>query len=170
MKHMKYFFCLCLFTILITGFRPSTSPYEDRMSSFKWLIGTWVCNTAEGKIMETWLPMSDSMLTGQSTMYKKTTETVPLESIQLICRNKQYYFVPLVQGENNNKPVEFKITSYNKNGFVAENPTHDFPQKISYTLYKKDSLHAIVAGNGKHKDYYYARVTKTAPPKAPKKN
>jgi hypothetical protein len=121
--------------------------------------------------METWLPMSDSSFSGQSTLYKKTTETVPQETIQLICRNKQYYFIPTLPGKN---PVEFRITTFNKNGFTAVNPDHDFPKRIIYTQFKKDSLHAVVDGGaaqpGKRQDYYFGKFKKPAVSKPVKKN
>jgi len=137
------------------------SRYENKMDPFKWLIGTWKSQTAEGLIMETWRPMTDTSFEGESSLYKKTTETVMLEKIRLVSRGRDYYYIPLAQGQNNNRPVEFRLTSFSKKGFMAENPSHDFPKRISYTI-KKDSLYAFVddGPSGKRKDYNYVRVKK----------
>ncbi len=164
-------FCAVIFVVMM-GFVNRT--HEDKMGSFKWLVGTWVMNGPQGRIMETWLPMSDSILSGQSTLYKKTSETVPLEQVKLVCRGKDFFYIPVAQGQNNNKPVEFKITSYSKNKFTAENPDHDFPKRITYILFKKDSLHAYIDGGaklpGKRSDYYYARYKKPTEKKPSGKN
>jgi hypothetical protein len=165
----RIFLCASFLVLLSAGTN------SDKMDSFKWLVGTWSMKTSEGTIMETWLPMSDTMFSGQSTMRKKTTEVVPLESVRLVCRNKEYYYIPTVKGQNNNAPVEFKITSVTKNSFTAENENHDFPKRIRYTLFKKDSLHAVIDGGksvpGKKQDFYYQRVKKApAPAPVKKKN
>ena len=108
--------------------------------------------------METWLPMNDSLYTGQGTMYRKTTETVALGNMQFQRRNKDYFFTPA------NSPFEYKVNAISKNSFVAENRNAEYPQKISYILFKKDSLHTIWEGGaGKKKDMYYGRVIKAVP-------
>lgn len=160
---MKLFFSLLLITVALAGFQHSSNVPEDKISQFKWLIGTWVTNNNEGKIMETWLPMNDSLYTGQGTLYKKTTETVSLGNMQFQRRNKDYYFTPA------NSSKEFKVVKFSKTSFVAENNSSDYPKKISYILFKKDSLHTIwEGGSGKKKDLYYGRVIKSAPVKKAK--
>jgi len=162
---MRSVLTLAIFSILSLSFQDPKNGFEDKMSSFKWLIGTWVTNTKEGKVMETWLPMNDSIYSGQSTLYKKTTETVALETIQFVRRNKDYYFVTTVIGQNNNGPVEFKVTSRGKNSFTAENKQHDFPKKITYILVNPDSFHSILEGGGKKTEYHFTRVKKATVPK-----
>ncbi len=157
---MKLFFPLLFLTITVTGFQNSTNVPIDKMSQFKWLVGTWVTNNNEGKIMETWLPMNDSLYTGQGTLYKKTTETVSLGNMQFQRRNKEYYFTPA------NTSREYKVVKLSKTSFVVQNNASENIQKISYILFKKDSLHTIWEGSGgKRKDYYYGRVIKAAPVK-----
>ena len=153
----KGFLFLPLAVILLFSF--IQGHYENKMDSFKWLIGTWKAQSKEGIIMETWRPMTDTSFDGETTLYKKTTETVMLEKIRLVSRGKDFYYIPVVQGQNNKMPVEFRVSAYSKKGFVAENPAHDFPKKISYTL-KKDSLYASVEGGGKKENYRYVRIKK----------
>jgi hypothetical protein len=159
---MKLFFSLLFLTAAVTGFQHSSNAPIDKMSQFKWLVGTWVTQTNEGKIMETWLPMNDSLYTGQGTLYKKTTETVSLGNMQFQRRNKEYYFTPA------NATMEYKVVSLSKASFVAENKASENVQKISYILFKKDSLHTIWEGGGKRKDLYYGRVIKASPVKKAK--
>lgn len=51
-----------------------------------------------------------------------------------------------VRGQNDDKPVAFLLTETKENQLVFENPTHDYPQKISYTQVSKDSLVAEISG------------------------
>jgi hypothetical protein len=84
-----------------------------------------------------------------------------LEKIHLAFRNGNYYYIPTVKNQNGEQPVEFKITSNNETGFVAENPLHDFPKRISYTLVNKDSIHAVIDDGAatpvKKSNFYYSR-------------
>ena len=166
---MKKILCGIIVCTSVMGFMLPKLLYEDKMESFKWLVGSWSMNKNNQLIIETWIPMNDTSFDGESTMYnKQTTETVPLEKIRLVCRNKEYFYIPVAQGQNQNQATEFKITSYNKKGFIAENPAHDFPKRISYVLLKKDSLHAFIdAGpskTAKRLDYYYERVKRPSLP------
>ncbi len=159
----KSSFCVVLIAagILFAGMR---KPDENKMDVFKWLIGTWSTNTGEGRILETWRPMNDSTLEGESTLFKKTTETVQLEKMQLAYRDRDYYYIPVVSGQNNEQPVRFRVARFDKKSFTAENKEHDFPKRISYSLIKKDSLLARIDDGltvpVKKSDYYYSRVKK----------
>jgi hypothetical protein len=44
------------------------------------------------------------------------------------------------------------MTEINDKGFVAENPEHDFPQKITYRLKDDNTLFAMI--DGKIKEQY----------------
>ena len=49
-------------------------------------------------------------------------------------------------------PVTFKLISSDSNKLIFENPTHDFPQLITYRIVPPDSLIAEISGliNGEH--------------------
>src|SRR5690349_21748153 len=98
---------IVLIPLVIFFFSFISFHYEGRMDSFKWLIGTWKTQTPDGLLMETWRPMTDTSFDGETSLYKKTTETVTLEKIRLVSRGKDFYYIPVAQGQNNNKPVEF---------------------------------------------------------------
>jgi hypothetical protein len=158
---MKKLFLLFLSGIIITGFSVITKSYESKMDTFKWMVGSWKMETKRGAIMETWISVNDSSLAGESFMVRITGGTTILEKIQLVSRGNEYFYIPVAQGQNDNGPVKFKITSFNESGFVAENPEHDFPKRITYKLVNKDSVHAFIDGGPatpeKKSDFYYSR-------------
>jgi Domain of unknown function (DUF6265) len=159
----RNFICISLI-ILLTGFVGFHENISDKMKAFKWLIGSWQMNTAKGFIAEEWKTSGEQGYAGKSWFINKDSSTTPFEIIQLVYRNKQYYYIATADGQNNELPVEFKITAFSSSGFVAENPQHDFPKRITYRLINKDSIHAwIDAGPPmpeKKSDFYYTRIKK----------
>ena len=134
---------------------------NESVKSFHWLQGSWQMQTKRGIITEKWIVANDSTLLGKSIMVQTDGTEIELEKIQVAFRNGSYYYIPTVKNQNGEQPVKFKITSHSETGFVAENPQHDFPKRISYTLVNKDSIHAVIDDGAatpvKKSDFYYSR-------------
>lgn len=137
-------------------------PPEKNIKNFEWLKGTWMMKKKNGgAIMETWIISNDSTLNGESLNISATGISKVLETLELSYRKGEHYYTSTVKGQNNNQAVSFKITSHSDTRFVAENPEHDFPKRITYELIGKDSLHAYIDGGSdmpdKKSDFYYSR-------------
>lgn len=135
---------------------------KDRQDHpFDWLVGTWTMNKKDGVLSESWKREMAGYYAGESIMTKPDGKTVPLETIKIFKKDNHYIYMPLVPDQNFGKTVEFRITSLEKSGFVAENPDHDFPKRISYKLITADSLHAWIDDGRsvplKRSDFYYSR-------------
>ena len=100
---------------------------ESKMQSFKWMVGSWTMKTKNGSIMETWVPLNDSTLGGESSMVKNTGGAQQLETTRLIFRNNEYFYCSVAHGQNNEQETKFKITSFSENGFVSETRPMIFP-------------------------------------------
>lgn len=153
---------LIAFLLLATVCSFTTEPDKTaNIKSFRWLQGSWHMQTQRGVITEKWIIANDNSLSGKSTLLRSDGTEIQLEKIELVSRNGNYYYIPTVKNQNGEQPVEFKITSHTDAGFIAENPQHDFPKRISYTLVNKDSIHAIIddgaATAEKKSDFYYSR-------------
>ncbi len=151
---------LSLVVFALTGFQ-NHSYLNNKMEPFTWMLGEWAMYTGKGTITESWKMKNDSTYEGESKMIKANGEVRPFEDIQLVYRNHEYYYIPVTAGQNDEKPVSFKLTSFTSTGFVAENPGHDFPKRITYVLVNKDSVHAFIDGGpdnpGKKMDFNYTR-------------
>ena len=158
---MRKFLFIAILLTISNGMVSRLLFINNKMETFNWMIGSWKMETKPGAILETWIYRNDSTLSGESIRINFTGGTDLLEKIQLVCRNKEYFFISTAQGQNDDKPVKFKITTYSETGFVAENPEHDFPKRISYNLMSKDSIHAFIDGGPsmpeKKSDFYYSR-------------
>ncbi len=146
---MRYL--ISLFTVM-TSF---VYAQENSVNQFLWLEGNWKLDGEEA--YEKWQLINDTMISGISYHYapeahdKDETEIFFDESIRLVVRGEKCFYIPQVRSQNKGKEVEFKITSHTAQFFVAENPAHDFPQRIVYEIKKDKHLHAYIEGKDKGK-------------------
>jgi len=110
-----------------------------------WLIGSWENKTDQGDLTESWERTNDSVFHGQSFFIKKK-DTLHNETIELKQIGNELTYNPTVKGQNDDLPVAFRLTRATAKQLVFENPAHDFPQKITYSLITNDSLVAEISG------------------------
>ena len=143
MKKLVLFCCLCAFY----------SPAMAQEKEFAWLIGTW----QEGgkKSFEVW-KQDGTSLHAVSFKINDKGEKVASEEIRLIKKSGAFYFIPDIAGDQG--PIEFKISSFDKNSFVAENPSHDFPKKIIYKLTDQNHLQVFIQDDHKSIPFYFKKT------------
>lgn len=110
------------------------------LTPLKWLEGVWQQQGASR--YEKWTFVNDTLANGLAYIKNDEGESIPDELIQLKVINGVVYYMPLVKNQNEGKVVEFKVVRIRKNMFVAENPAHDYPQRI---VYKKVSSSRLLA-------------------------
>jgi len=115
------------------------------LEKVKWVLGSWENVTSQGTLTEIWERENDSTFSGIS-YFLKGTDTLFTEKISLQQRDDQLLYVPTITNQNAGKPVAFAMIAISDKQFVFENPKHDFPQKITYNLIKKDSIVAEISG------------------------
>ncbi len=135
---------------------------QDAATSFAWLKGgEWKMNTQKGTIVERWKDTSNGDLAGEAYFFDRNGVKKPLEKVLLTCNNNNCWYIPVTTAQNEEKPVRFRLTTVTGRSFVAENPEHDFPKRITYELISRDSIHAWIDDGkpvqGKRNDYYYTR-------------
>jgi len=154
---------LLLVTIFFVQCKSKEPSQEKNISLFKWLNGSWTMAEKDGVVTEEWKLINDSLMEGRSDFIKRDT-IIPFETIKLYKKDTSFYYEAKAAGQNNELPVGFRITSISDTSFVAENPEHDFPKRITYQLITKDSFHAFIDGgpsmSEKKSDFYYSRIKK----------
>ena len=147
MNYLTVFF----FTTFVSGLL-AQSPLS--VKQFNWLEGTW---KQEGKdAHEQWEVVSDSLIRGAS-FYKNGNDYKRGENIEFLLKDSSFHYAPLVFGQNNNQPVDFKVTSFTPVSFIAENPAHDFPKVISYRLTDNSHMAVYLEGNNRRIDFLFVR-------------
>lgn len=148
--------------LILLTFLPLVSSAQNKdgikieFEKLYWLNGIWSQTniTKPGKaLVEQWTKSGDYEMKGQATT-TQNGDTVYVERITLLIKDNSIYYVADVP--QNKQPVYFKLTSVTANGFVCENPEHDFPKKITYDL-TGNQLKATISGNGKSFDYLYVK-------------
>ena len=135
----------------------SQSTYST-IDQLKWLEGTWkLTNSKAGQSgFEMWTRVSSTELTGKGVTLHGS-DTAFVEKLHLVVRNGNLFYVADVP--ENHKPVYFRLTEINQNSFTCENPDHDFPKKIAYSL-QENKLQATISGDGNAIEYLFERTDK----------
>jgi len=141
---MKSILCLA-FISSFALFACTNRPASD-IEKAEWLTGTWETRTPEGSLYETWRRSNDSELLGKSYSLSGQ-DTMIFETMRLLQENDSLYYIPTVSDQNGGLPVRFAATRISGKQLVFENPTHDFPQVITYTGINADSLVAEISGD-----------------------
>lgn len=156
----KELYIILFAPLLLTSCGENKKDKQETVGRFGWLNGSWAMKESDGTVTEQWKQVNDSLMEGSSDFIKGDS-VIPFEKIRMFRRGNEFYYEAKAAGQNNEKPVEFKLSSFSDSGFVAENPQHDFPKRITYRLVNKDSIHAFVDGGpampDKRSDFYYSK-------------
>lgn len=142
---MKKTITILVLILTLTSCKNSTSNEKDKIKIANWLLGKWESKIDEGTLCETWEFLNDSTFQAKS-LFIKNKDTLHFETITLQQNGEELFYNATVKGQNNDKSVPFKLTIATEKQLVFENPKHDYPQKITYTLITKDSLVTEIYG------------------------
>jgi hypothetical protein len=128
-----------------TGGAGEKSPAEATISDLTWLAGYWMSNKRGTLAEECWLPPEGSVMLGLHRDASDDGDTF-FEYLRIMQTAEGIYYYATPQGYDTTK---FKLTALSEDGsshqVVFENPEHDFPKLIRYTL-RVDGLMAEVEG------------------------
>lgn len=153
MKKLLPFLLVFLFGCAGKEIPPQTTPFDK----FSWLQGKWerLMTGPQKSAFEVWSPIENSKFEGIG--YTMTgNDTTFTEFLSFVLKEGDLYYVADVS--HNPKPTSFKITSISDNGFVCENPEHDFPQKIEYIL-NETNLLVEISGQGKTIPFNFKKIS-----------
>lgn len=142
--------------LLCTSLLFSHLTFSQTDKDFKWLEGQWERqNVRPGTTAyETWERESNTKFLGLG-ISMKGADTTFVEKLSILRKENDWFYVAEVG--HNSEPTYFKITSLSKNGFVSENPNHDFPKKIEYKL-DATQLTVIISAGEKEIGFVFTRV------------
>lgn len=136
---------------------------NNKLAAFNWLAGDWEDRTDSSLTAEYWNIESDTVIRGTG-MYLVKKDTMFFERLSIELKDGEIYYVPIVNDQNNQLPVYFKLTAMQDTVFIFENPQHDFPQKIVYEFHQPDILFAYIEGSDEgvysKQEFTYKRVKK----------
>jgi hypothetical protein len=119
------------------------------MADLGWIAGHWAGPIGGGNSEEHWIaPAAGTMLGVSRTIVRD--RTVAFEFLRIEKRADGIYYVAQPGGR---PPTEFKLTKSTATSAVFENPKHDHPKIITYSLEGTSTLVATLEGDegGQHK-------------------
>jgi hypothetical protein len=124
----------------------SCRPKTNKVSPFRWLVGTWEKNDSSFTSVENWEMVSsiegDTVLIGLGYQVENG-DTLFKEKLSIRCIKDSLYYVAMPEGS---LPTLFLITKIENRSFTAENHNHDFPETIYYDSPGESTLKATVSG------------------------
>lgn len=118
------------------------------ISQLDWLAGTWISGTGENVVEERWTPPAG----GSMLSVSRTIRNGAMSEFEFLCiveRHGGLVYQAMPNGRQ--PPTEFALTSLAPGRAVFENPGHDFPTTIRYTLGADGTLEAVVSGSAGQK-------------------
>lgn len=137
---------LVMLAWIVTSQSPPAAPAVD-ISSLAWLAGCW-SGTVNGRdVEEHWMKPAGGTMFGMSRTVVGG-KTVAFEFLELRQQSAGVAYVARPSGQ---PQASFQWVSGDRTSARFENPAHDFPQVITYTLRPDGSLLARIEGTSKGK-------------------
>lgn len=123
---------------------PAAVEMTGTLADLSWMIGRWRQQEAEGVYSdEIWTKSSGESLSGSAHTIQNG-DTIWSEKLEIkVEENGEVVYYATVP--QNDGPVGFKMVAIAPYTATFENPKHDFPWKIVYTL-DADTMNARIAG------------------------
>lgn len=144
------------FLLLCMGAKASARQEEPTVQQLAWMAGCWEMVSPDVTVEEYWTsPRAGTLLGMSRTMRRGRTMGLELLVIRESGANLVYEADPSGQAA-----ASFEATELTDAGVTFENPRHDFPRRISYSLRGADSLLARIDDGraGRQVDFPYQRV------------
>jgi Domain of unknown function (DUF6265) len=113
------------------------------LSEINWFLGKWQVN--ESNSFEEWIQIDSLLYRGKGYKIRKN-DTLITETIDIVQKGKEIFYIPSVTDQNDGKPVDFQLVSKKAEKVIFENKNHDFPQRIIYTKNGNDQIDARIEG------------------------
>jgi hypothetical protein len=119
-------------------------PARATIADVAWLEDVWVLDGTSVNIEERWMPPAGGAMLGVSRTVKGD-RMVAFEFLRIVERDGGLVYV----AQPNGRPfTEFVLTAAGPRTATFENPAHDFPKLISYTLREDGTLEVRISDGG----------------------
>jgi hypothetical protein len=118
------------------------------LSQIEWLAGTWIGGTGPTALEERWTPPGG----GTMLAVARTLRNGVMNAFEFLCivqRNGGLVYTAMPNGRQ--PATDFTLTKIEASSVTFENPSHDFPKVIRYTLGADGTLEAQISGAANQK-------------------
>jgi hypothetical protein len=114
------------------------------IADLAWLAGDWISEPGAAVFEERWTPPAGGAMLAVSRTVKGD-RMVAFEFLRIVERDGRLFYIAQPGGR---PPTEFALTAIEGQTVTFENPGHDFPKMIRYTLRADGTLEARVSDGG----------------------
>jgi hypothetical protein len=119
----------------------ATAPAAARIAQIGWLSGVWVAASGSE---ERWTPPAGGSMLGVSRTLRKGV----MSAFEFLCITERAGGLVYQAMPNGRSPAtDFMLTAIDASSATFENPAHDFPKKIRYSLSAGGTLEATISGD-----------------------
>jgi hypothetical protein len=126
------------------------------LAQINWLAGTWIGTTGASSFEERWTPPGGGSMLGVARSLRNGTMNA-FEFLCIVQRDGGLVYTAMPNGRQ--PATDFTLTRIEPNSVTFENPSHDFPKMVRYTLGPDGALEAVASGTEKQKPQVF-RFTK----------
>ena len=127
---------------------PAAPAVRATIAQLEWLGGTWIGTTGTSAFEERWTPPAG----GSMLSVARSIRNGVMNSFEFLCiveRNGGLVYQAMPNGRQ--PATDFTLTKMEGQLLRFENPAHDFPKAITYTLQADGTLEAMISGTEKQK-------------------
>ncbi|MGE3466018.1 MAG: DUF6265 family protein [Pyrinomonadaceae bacterium] len=135
---------LTILAISLFSLTAAAQETDQKVSVLSWISGCWETTKPGSTTTERWGKATDNLLLGTSQTVRGT-RSVAFEFLRIVNSGQGLAYV--AQPSNAKEPTHFAAIRVSATEVVFENPKHDFPQRIIYSLKGPNSLHARIEGS-----------------------
>jgi hypothetical protein len=115
---------------------------SGKLDELGWLAGCWQRTKGERIVDEQWMAPRGGMMMGMGRTVQ-AGKVLEFESMRIFERGDSLVFAAQPSGQ---PASEFTTVAATKTAVTFANPSHDFPQRVMYSLGTADSLFARIEG------------------------
>ena len=116
---------------------------DPSLAALGWLTGPWEQRSETRVRAEIWARASAGVFRGVGTVHAADGQPRGRESLALVVMAGEIYY--LAKTSQHSVPIAFRLTEVAEGRAVFENPAHDFPRRLEYTLTDPNSLTVVVS-------------------------
>jgi hypothetical protein len=115
------------------------------IADLSWIAGSWSANSGSQTIEEHWTPAASNALLGMGRTIVDGRMTA-FEYLRIVELDAGVFYIAQPNGR---PPTSFRLTQWDGEKAIFENPDHDFPKRIVYTRHDANAVTVNVdAGDG----------------------
>jgi hypothetical protein len=138
----------------------AAQPARATIAQIAWMAGVWIGTVGANTAEERWTPAAGGAMLGVTRTLRGEKMT-GFEFLRISERDGGLVYAAMPNGRS--PATEFLLTHVDARSATFENPAHDFPKKIRYSMAEDGVLEAVVSGDAASRPVTFRFTRQDAP-------